>query len=154
MSPSGGLMTTVLPCITWSPVNSRRSSSSRKHRWLDAWPGVWMTRSVVSAPMATVAIKIDLPPAQAPKDPTDKKPTFISVRRGGEVYVIAQTDTQKVDLSGLGAVLNVKLGANATTQSVLVRADRDVRYREFMAVVNQLQKDGFYKVGLISENLG
>ncbi len=109
---------------------------------------------MVSAPMATVAIKIDLPPAQAPKDPTDKKPTFISVRRGGEVYVIAQTDTQKVDLSGLGAVLNVKLGANATTQSVLVRADRDVRYREFMAVVNQLQKDGFYKVGLISENLG
>jgi biopolymer transport protein ExbD len=109
---------------------------------------------MVAAPMATVAIKIDLPPAQAPKDPTDKKPTFLSIRHGGEVYVVAQSNTQKVDLPNLASVLNVELGANATNQSVLVRADRDVRYREFMAVVNQLQKDGFYKVGLISENLG
>ncbi len=109
---------------------------------------------MVSAPMATVAIKIDLPPAVAPKEPTDKKPTFLSVRRGGEVYVIAQEATTKVGLPGLAALLNTTLGANATQQSVLVRADRDVRYSEFMAVVNQLQKDGFYKVGLISENLG
>jgi len=109
---------------------------------------------MVAAPPPTNAIKIDLPPAQAPKDPTDKKPTFISVRRGGEVYVIAQDDTQKIALSGLASVLTAKLGANPTDQTVLVRADRDVRYSEFMSVVNQLQKDGFYKVGLISENLG
>jgi biopolymer transport protein ExbD len=109
---------------------------------------------MVAAPPPTNAIKIDLPPAQAPKDPNDKKPTFISVRRGGEIYVIAQDNTQRIDLTGLASVLDAKLGANATTQTVLVRADRDVRYREFMGVVNQLQKDGFYKVGLISENLG
>jgi biopolymer transport protein ExbD len=109
---------------------------------------------MVAAPMATVAIKIDLPPAQAPKDPTDKKPTFLSVRRGGELYMIAPDVTQKVELTALAGVLVSKLGANASTQTILVRADRDVRYREFMAVVNQLQKDGFYKVGLISENLG
>jgi biopolymer transport protein ExbD len=36
---------------------------------------------------------------------------------------------------------------------VLIRADRDVRYKEFMAVINQLQKDGYYKIGLISEEL-
>ena len=29
MSPSGGLMTTVDPCMMWSPVNSVRSSLSR-----------------------------------------------------------------------------------------------------------------------------
>ena len=110
---------------------------------------------MVAAPMATTAIKIDLLPGRRLlKDPNDKKPTFISVRRGGEVYVIAQDDTQKIDLPGLAGVLDAKLGANATTQTVLLRADRDVRYREFMAVVNQLQKDGFYKVGLISEDLG
>jgi biopolymer transport protein ExbD len=109
---------------------------------------------MVAAPPPTNSIKIDLPPAQAPKDKNDKKPTFISVRRGGEVYVVAQDNTQKIDLSGLAGVLDAKLGANATLQTVLLRADRDVRYREFMAVVNQLQKDGFYKVGLISENLG
>ena len=51
-------------------------------------------------------------------------------------------------------MLASKLGANPQQQTVLLRADRDVRYGEFMAVVNQLQKDGFYKIGLISENLG
>jgi biopolymer transport protein ExbD len=109
---------------------------------------------MVAAPMATTAIKIDLPPAQAPKDPTDKKPTFLSIRRGGEVYVVASDNTQKIELPALASVLAAKLGANATNQTVLVRADKDVRYREFMGVVNQLQRDGFYKVGLISENLG
>ena len=36
---------------------------------------------------------------------------------------------------------------------MLIRADRDVRYKEFMAVVNQLEHEGFYHVGLISEEL-
>jgi biopolymer transport protein ExbD len=109
---------------------------------------------MVAAPMATVAIKIDLPPAQAPKDPTNKKPTFLSIRRGGDLYVVAEDNTQKIPLTDLASVLAAKLGANPTDQTVLVRADKDVRYKEFMAVVNQLEKDGFYKVGLISEELG
>jgi biopolymer transport protein ExbD len=112
---------------------------------------------MVAAPMATTAIKIDLPPAQAPKDPTDKKPTFISIRKGGETYVIAQDATQKVgDLSVLSSILAPKLGGTGSPQdqTVLIRADRDVRYKEFMSVVNQLQRDGYYKVGLISEELG
>jgi biopolymer transport protein ExbD len=110
---------------------------------------------MVAAPMATTAIKIDLPPAQAPKDPTDKKPTFLSIRKGGETFIVAQDATTKItDLAGMGAVLGPILGANSTEQTVLIRADRDVRYKEFMNVVNQLEKDGYYKVGLISEDLG
>jgi len=110
---------------------------------------------MVAAPMATTAIKIDLPPAQAPKDPTDKKPTFLSIRKGGQTFIVAQDNTQEVtDLSALSSILAPKLGANPTDQTVLIRADRDVRYKEFMAVVNQLQRDGYYKVGLISEDLG
>ncbi|MGZ3274141.1 MAG: ExbD/TolR family protein [Caulobacteraceae bacterium] len=112
---------------------------------------------MVAAPLATTAIKIDLPPAQAPKDPTDKKPTFISIRKGGETFVIAQDATQKVgDLAALSSILAPKLGGTGSPQdqTVLIRADRDVRYKEFMQVVNQLQRDGYYKVGLISEELG
>ena len=111
---------------------------------------------MVAAPLATTAIKIDLPPAQAPKDPTDKKPTFISIRKGGETYVIAQDSTQKVGaLSALSSILAPLLGGTGSPQdqTVLIRADRDVRYKEFMGVVNQLQRDGYYKVGLISEEL-
>src|ERR1700744_6279079 len=66
---------------------------------------------MVAAPMATTAIKIDLPPAQAPKNQDQKKPTFISIRKGGETYVIAQDATQKIpDLSVLSSILAPKLG--------------------------------------------
>jgi len=112
---------------------------------------------MVAAPLATTAIKIDLPPAQAPKNQDQKKPTFLSVRRGGEVYVIAQDVTRKApDLAHLASIMAPLLGGAGAPQdqTVLIRADRDVRYREFIAVVNQLYRDGYYKVGLISEDLG
>jgi len=110
---------------------------------------------MVAAPLATSAIKIDLPAPVHPKP--QHRPTFISIRKGGETYVVAETDTQKVaNLAGLAPVLASRLGGagTATGQTVLIRADREVRYSEFMAVVNQLQRDGYYKVGLISEDLG
>ena len=108
---------------------------------------------MVAAPLATVAIKIDLPPAQAPKD-QNKKPTFLSVRRGGDVFLIAPDKTTETSLDGLAVNLAGALPGSPADQTVLIRADRDVRYKEFMAVVNQLETDGYYKIGLISEDLG
>jgi len=116
---------------------------------------------MVAAPLATTAIKIDLPPAQAPKNPQDqKKPTFLSITRGGTVYVIPDASlgpTQKVpSLGQLTSIMAPLLTGDGPVKdrTVLIRADRDVRYKEFMAVVNQLQMEGFYHVGLISEELG
>ena len=105
---------------------------------------------MVAAPMATVAIKVDLPPAVA-QPPSDKKPTFISIQEGGKIFLV---DTP-TDLSRLGADLYTRLGGpDPKNETVLIRADRTVKYREFMNVVNQLQSDGYYRVGLISEDLG
>ena len=107
---------------------------------------------MVAAPLATVAIKIDLPPAVAP--PKDaKKPTFLSIRRGGVVSLVAPDKTTETPLEQMATNLGVALPGNPADQTVLIRADRDVRYKEFMAVVNELQKDGYYKIGLISEDL-
>ena len=108
---------------------------------------------MVAAPLATVAIKIDLPPAQTPKD-QNQKPTFLSVRRGGLVYLVAPAKTTETPLDQLATNLSGALPGNPADQTVLIRADRDVRYKEFMAVVNQLETDGYYKIGLISEDLG
>ena len=112
---------------------------------------------MVAAPLATTAIKIDLPPAQPPKNQEQKKPTFLSITKGGVTYIIAQGSTQKVpsDLTQLIPMLAPLLTGDGPVQerTVLIRADRDVRYKEFMQVVNQLQRDGYYHVGLISEEL-
>jgi biopolymer transport protein ExbD len=102
---------------------------------------------MVSAPLATLAIKIDLPPTQADPNPP-KNPTYISISRGGLLYITGVPTT----LANLGGDLSRKFNVpDPQKQTVMIRADRDVRYSEFMGVVNQLQTDGFFKVGLIAE---
>jgi biopolymer transport protein ExbD len=113
---------------------------------------------MVAAPLATTSLKIDLPPAQAPKDQNQKKPTFLSITRGGVTYVISPDAPSALKVNGLDQLiptLSPYLTGTGPLQdrTVLIRADRDVRYKEFMAVVNQLEHEGFYHVGLISEEL-
>ncbi len=108
---------------------------------------------MVSAPLATKSIKVDLPPAQPPKASDPKtKPTFISIQKDGQIYLTGEAP-RKTSLDTLGADLQSVLRVpDARTQAILIRADRDVEYDKFMNVVNQLETDGFYKIALIVED--
>ena len=111
---------------------------------------------MVVAPLATVSIRLDLPPAKAPPpNAHDKPPTFISIQDSGQIFVsFGKTDIRPSSMAALGADLAASLGvANPTNERIFIRADRHVRYRQFMDVINQLQLDGYYKIGLIAENL-
>lgn len=106
---------------------------------------------MVSAPLATVSIKVDLPPAP-PGLKATTKPTFISIQKDGKIYLTGESPSI-TGLDRLAADLQAKLGVpDAHTETILIRADRDVPYDKFMQVVNQLQTDSFYKVGLIVED--
>ena len=112
---------------------------------------------MVAAPMATVSIKIDLPPANAtPPSTHERPPTFISIQEGGQPYVsLSETQIVPSSLAALPGDLARALGvANPTEERVFIRANAHVRYREFMDVINVLQRNGYYKIGLINEDLG
>ncbi len=111
---------------------------------------------MVVAPLATVSIRLDLPPATPPKNDNSKPPTFISIRDNGEIYVsFGKSATKLSSMDGLASDLPASLSvANPTNERIFIRADAHVRYRQFMDVINQLQRDGYYKIGLIAENLG
>ncbi|MFL5297849.1 MAG: biopolymer transporter ExbD [Phenylobacterium sp.] len=110
---------------------------------------------MVAIPAATVSIKLDLPPAIPPPPGTKvKEPVLINVQQGGGVF-IGETPT---NLDNLPADLSKKLAADdptlpPTQQRVYIRADKTVRYGEFMAVMNTLQGNGFYLVALINEEI-
>jgi biopolymer transport protein ExbD len=111
---------------------------------------------MVVAPLATVSIKLDLPPAKAPPpNNKDKPPTFISIQDNGQIFVsFGKSNMKPSSMSALGSDLASSLAVgNPTNERIFIRADRHVRYRQFMDVINQLQRDGYYKIGLISENL-
>ena len=110
---------------------------------------------MVSIPAATVSIKLDLPPAIPPPPGTKvKEPILINVQAGGGVFI----GESKTSLDTLPADLSTKLTADdptlpPTQQRVYVRADKSVRYGDFMAVMNVLQGNGFYLVALINEEI-
>jgi biopolymer transport protein ExbD len=111
---------------------------------------------MVVAPIATTSIKLDIPPATPPKDDKSKPPTFISINDQGAIYVsYGKNDIRPSSLEQLPYDLSKALAVSVPTEErVFIRADRHVPYGRFMQVVNQLQLDGYYKVGLIAENLG
>jgi len=105
---------------------------------------------MVTIPPATIAIKIDLPPATPSAGDKTKKPKYISIQKDGQILIVDHPTT----LATLGDDLAGALGvADPRNETILIRADREVHYNDFMAVVNRLQTDGYYKVALITENL-
>jgi len=102
-----------------------------------------------------VSIKLDLPPAIPPPPGTKvKEPVLINLQRGQLVFIGEVPTT----LDRLTADLTVTLSREEpaippTEQRVYIRADRDVIYGDFMAVMNTLQGNGFYQVALINEEL-
>ncbi len=107
---------------------------------------------MVAAPLATVSIKLDLPPAiPNPNDPNPKEPVYISIQDGGRLF-IAENETA---IDRLAA--DVCAAQNVTTacqeERVFVRAQAEVKYSQFMEVMNELQGKGFFKVGLLNEDI-
>jgi biopolymer transport protein ExbD len=110
---------------------------------------------MVAIPAATVSIKLDLPPAIPPPPGTKvKEPIMVNIQQGGGLYI----GDAATSLGTLPADLARTLQADdpvtpATEQRVYIRADRTVRYGDFMAVMNTLQGNGFYQVALINEEI-
>jgi biopolymer transport protein ExbD len=103
---------------------------------------------IIAAPLATNTLKLDLPRVDQGAA-TPPKLAIISIDAAGRIYVSAggQVDAP-TDLDRLAAALSAAGPAQAT--NVSVQADQRVRYGRFVAVLNRLQDDGYYKVNLIT----
>ena len=106
---------------------------------------------MVAAPMATVSIRLDLPPAQPPVNPTqEKEPVYITIQDSGQLF-IAEKQTS---LDNLATDVCTALGGGACQEErVFVRAQPEVKYKQFMEVMNKMQENGFFKVGLLNEDI-
>ena len=106
---------------------------------------------MVSIPTATVSIKLDLPPA-IPPPPGSKpqEPTVINIQQGGRIFI----GDVPTSLATLAPDLRRELAKTVPVQDrAYIRADRTVKYGDFMAVMNTLQENGFFQVALINEDL-
>ena len=110
---------------------------------------------MVAVPMATVSIKVDLPPATPPPENVKpKEPIFVSIRDDG-LYIGADPTTLERLVADMTKKIKDQdpLVIDASKERVMIRADADVLYDRFMAVINEFQTAGFYQVGLINEDI-
>ena len=101
---------------------------------------------MVAAPLASVSVKLTLPPAVAKPSSNPPKPVYISIQRSGKLYIGDYPTT----IPDLGEDLKRAIGRRDPEREwIFIRADQDARYGSFMEVMNMLQDNGFYSVALI-----
>jgi biopolymer transport protein ExbD len=101
---------------------------------------------IIAAPLATNTLKLDLPHAGGGPPPTHL--AIVSIDGQGRIYVTAGARIDApTELDRLPAALAAAGPTNLA--NVSVQADKGVRYGRFVAVLNRLQDDGYYKVNLI-----
>ncbi len=103
---------------------------------------------MVSAPLLTVGVPLDLPQTQAKGLDQDKEPLTISVDTQGKVFL--QDSEISVDdlVPKLKAVTEARGGLD---ERIFVRGDRRVDYGTVMRVMGRLSAAGFRRVALVTE---
>ena len=101
---------------------------------------------MVTAPLLTVGVPIDLPKTQAQALSQPEEPLVISINAEGVIYI---QDTQ-VELLNVVPRL-VAITENKPDTRIYVRGDRTVNYGRIMQVMGTVNSAGFTRVALIAE---
>jgi biopolymer transport protein TolR len=103
---------------------------------------------MVSAPLLTVGVPIDLPQSQAKSIEQDKEPLTISVNDKGKIFLQNSEIAADDLIPKMQAVAEARGGKDAR---VYVRGDKKVDYGTMMRVMGRLSSAGFNRVALVTE---
>jgi len=101
---------------------------------------------MVTAPLLTSGVPIDLPQTDAPELKVESKPVTISINTAGEIYL-------GDDLTGMSALLAsvaTAAGEAGTNQRLYIRGDAGADYGLIMQVMGELANAGYARIGLIT----
>ena len=103
---------------------------------------------MVTAPLLTVGIPVDLPKVKASALTDQKDPIEITVNLEGEVYI----GESIVEVENLIPRINAITEQN-TEARIYIRGDRVVAYGRIMEIMSIINSAGYVKVALITQNL-
>jgi len=101
---------------------------------------------MVTAPLLTVGVPVDLPQTQAPAINEPKEPTVITVNKDGAIFI----QESSVPMDGLVEKLQAITGANPDAV-LYVKGDKDINYGRVLEVMSLVTASGFHKVSLLAE---
>jgi biopolymer transport protein TolR len=103
---------------------------------------------MITAPLLTVGVPIDLPKTSAANLPGNEEPLTVSINEQGEIY-LQETLVKREEL----VARLLAISENLTGRRIFVRGDRSVDYGTVMEVMGSLNAAGFNKVALVTEAL-
>ncbi|WP_397505108.1 ExbD/TolR family protein [Qipengyuania sp. R86523] len=103
---------------------------------------------MVTAPLMTAGVPIDLPDSRAAQLPNEQQQVTISIDQAGYVYI----DDVEVPLGGLPQALESLPRAGGEGPDITLRADRALDYGRVMAVMGELNRAGLNRISLITNS--
>jgi biopolymer transport protein TolR len=101
---------------------------------------------MVTAPLLTVGVPVDLPKTRAPALGQDKEPLSITVAKDGKIYLQKEVVTADALVPKLQAI-----SQNGYDQRIFVRGDKTVAYDRVMVLMGLLASAGFTHIGLVTD---
>ncbi|MEC8836686.1 MAG: biopolymer transporter ExbD [Pseudomonadota bacterium] len=102
---------------------------------------------MVTAPLLTAGVPIDLPDSRAAQLPSDQQQVTISIDQAGYVHI----DDAAVELGGLPQALE-SIPRSGEGPDITLRADRALDYGRVMAVMGELNRAGLNRISLITNS--
>ena len=132
----------------------KRSTGGRRHRpmgEINVTPFVdvmlvLLIVFMVSAPLLTVGVEVDLPKTKAGAINADAAPLVVSIKADGNLYLQEAAVDAEVLIPRLKAISN----ANPDVR-IFVRGDQAVTYGDVLSVMGRIQAAGFEKVALVAQ---
>jgi len=101
---------------------------------------------MVTAPLLTVGVPVDLPKTKAPALGQDREPLSVTIKRDGTIFLQKEPIPQDQLVDRLKA-----LASNGYDQRIFVRGDTQANYGKVMEVMGILAAAGFTHIGLVTD---
>lgn len=100
---------------------------------------------MVTAPLLTVGVPVDLPKTRAQALGQDREPLSVTIKRNGQIYLQNLPVAEDELVPKLTAI-----SQNGYDQRIFVRGDASVDYGRVMQVMGMLSAAGFTHIGLVT----
>ena len=101
---------------------------------------------MITAPLLTVGIPINLPKTKAKALPEDQTPLSITINKDEKIFL----QDSEIDLENLVPRL-IAISKNKSDRKIFIRADKILSYGEVVKIMGLISSAGFNKIALVTD---
>jgi len=133
------------------PNNRRRSRKNNPISDINVTPLVdvmlvLLIVFMVTAPLLTVGVPIELPKTAAKQMTDDNEPLTITIDKDSKIYI----QEMEIDFDDLTEKLEA-IGQSNFDQKIYINGDKDISYEVLMKVMAKISSSGYTSIGLVTD---